>query len=79
MDKTVFIYDEELVKFFILEGDYRHLDGVYLNSVQDIKKQEELDNLIYSENGGEKVTILEKFPIEEVIHGAYVITVGFLM
>jgi hypothetical protein len=66
--KTVIIYDQldAGIKFLVMDGDFRHLNGVYINSCAPFDateeeeaawdaergdvKQEELTNLIYDEN-----------------------------
>jgi len=80
--KTVVIWDtmEADIKFFVLEGDYRHLDQVYLNSCgedQIEEKQDELnDVLAYDEHGRPKVKMLDSFPLEE--KPDFVVVCGFI-
>jgi len=77
--KTIVIYDqlmENPISFFILDGDYTHLDRVYINSDKKEKKQAELTAIIYDENGKEKVAFLDKFPRLENTYK--VIVAGFL-
>ncbi len=91
--KTIVIYDqlEADVQFIVLNGDYSHLNGVYINSIKEgatkkeqkahEKLQDELTNLIYEEDGGDlKVTLLEEFPIEYIHNDpdTIVIKAGFL-
>lgn len=95
MPKTVVIYDQldADVKFAVLDGDYSHLNGVYINScVPDTdaenyaeleaaleKKNEELSNLFYyPDTGKDKLELLEEFPTQAVRDGAIVIVAGFL-
>jgi len=79
--KTVFIWDElqgEL-QFFVVEGDFRHLNNTYINSVEDEDKQDELNKILaYDNEGKPEVTMLTEFPIQEVKDGAYVVVAGFL-
>ena len=88
--KTVIIYDQldADLKFFVLDGDYRHLNKVYVNqSVEGTKKvqkaaeklQDELTNLVYDPKTGATILpVLTEFPIAEVQNGADVIVAGFL-
>jgi len=79
--KTVFIWDElqgEL-QFFVVNGDFRHLNNTYINSVEDEDKQDELNKILaYDNEGNPEVTMLTEFPIQEVKDGAYVVVAGFL-
>lgn len=87
--KTVLIYDQldSSLKFFVLDGDYSHLNGVYINQyIEDKKaqkaaeaKQDELNDLMYVPETGEfKHTALDEFPTQAVREGAIVIVAGFL-
>lgn len=80
--KTVMIYDQldAALKFLVLDGDYKHLDGIYINaSNQDEKLQDELSNLLYDpKDGQDRVTLLTEFPMQAVRDGADVIVTGFL-
>lgn len=81
--KTVLIYDqlgEGPIKFYILDRDYSHLDGVYINdSNVDEALQEELSKLIYDPvTGCELQCAREYFPSYAVKDGALVIVAGFL-
>lgn len=78
--KTVVIWDtlEGEIKFFVVNGDFSHLDGVYINSMENELGQDELNKILdYDSNGNPKVTMLEHFPKEDVINGANVIVAGF--
>jgi hypothetical protein len=75
------------VTFAVLDGDYRHLNGVYINMVvpedEDEaghnKKQDELNELVYNQKDGSyKIEMLDTFPTEAVREGAEVIVAGFL-
>jgi hypothetical protein len=85
------IYDQldAELKFFVLDGDYTHLDGVYVNSYseKDTKAhrrkrdalQGELTKLVYEEDLGTfKHEVHLKFPTPNVLNGAAVIVAGFL-
>ena len=88
--QTVLIYDQldAELKFFVLDGDYSHLNGVYINQmVEGTKakqkaadaKQDELTNLMYVKETGElKHQFLTTFPTAAVLDGAIVIVAGFL-
>lgn len=79
--KTVIIWDalDANIKFLVVEGDQRHLNGVYINTAgdeEDDKKQDELTKLTMDEEGTKKM--LDDFPTTAVLEGAFVIVAGFL-
>lgn len=82
--KTVLIWDqigEAPLHFIVLDGDYRHLDGIYINSSgseEDERKQDELSDLIYDSDGNHRQKWLDKFPVDVVGDGVVVIVAGFL-
>lgn len=86
--KTIVIWDnlEAQLKFFVLDGDYRLLDGLYINTYsEDEAKQRKLDwlyLLVFNPDGTFRVTMLDSFPIEAVLNApdmdTAVITAGFL-
>lgn len=83
--KTVMIYDQcgqDPIEFIVLEGDYRRLNGVYINASSTGKDgeklQRELDNLLYTKKGKRHHKPLNQFPVAEVAAGAFVIIAGFL-
>lgn len=80
--KTVIVWDElgqNPIKFAVVEKDLSHLNGVYLNSIEDDpRKQDELTNLIYGYDGSTPTPLSQTFPVEAVIAGAIVIVAGFL-
>lgn len=81
--KTVMIYDQcgqDDIKFAVLDGDYSHLNGAYINSTETSDDvAEELSDLLYDpESGNNRVELLEHFPIDAVKNGAIVIVAGFL-
>ena len=60
--KTIFIYDQccqEDIKFFILDGDYSHLDKIYINESSDTEEEEQkqLEILDEAEHLGTLTTI----------------------
>lgn len=78
--KTIFIYEQingDPLSFFVLDGDYRHLDGIYVNGD---KNWDDLSDLIVDAEGLEKITLLDKFPIDIVYQESdvCVITVGLI-
>jgi len=83
--KTIFIYDQcclEPIKYFILNGNYSHLDKIYINEVSDTEedelKQEELNELLFNSDTGDlKAILLDDFPISEITSDTVVISVGF--
>ncbi len=87
--KTVMIYDQqtEPLSFFVVDGDYRKFDGVYINTYQDCdtakgrkadQLQTELSDFLYDQDGKKKLAAMNKFPTQEVVDGADVIVIGFL-
>lgn len=66
--KTIVIWDEydAEIKFFVLEGNYSHLDNVYINGLHSSeRKQIELYNLVYDEDTDlPKIAMSKEFPIE---------------
>lgn len=61
--KTIVIWEESdtPLKFFILDGDYRNLDDVHINSCSDAELENELISVVY-DNCETKVAMLKKFP-----------------
>lgn len=79
--KTVFIWDEMQgeLKFFVVDGDYRHLNNIYINTVDNEEQQDQLNEVLgYDEQGQPKITMLTEFPVQEVKDGAFVVVAGFL-
>jgi len=83
--KTVIIYETftEALKFYVADGDYSHLDKVFINSIDsDNDKQDELSNLFYDQQTGDFTEFAhsgtEEFPVQAVKDGAIVIVAGFL-
>ncbi len=81
--KTVLIYDQvgnAPIHFYILEGSYPHLDGVYVNSIKTPKElSDELCDILYNSSGIELLVPEDEFPLQAVKDGAIVITCGFLV
>lgn len=80
MEETVIIYDQigcADIGFIVLDGDYRHFNNVYINDMSQ-ELSGELCDILYDEEGNEKFELLEEFPSDGVMMGAYVIVAGFL-
>lgn len=81
--KTALIYSEDydlIPQFFVIDGDYRHLNNVFINGVdQDETKTDALNSLMYSEDGKHRHTpvTLEQFAAA-IREGAEPIVCGFL-
>lgn len=76
--QTVLIFDqcgEAPLKFYLVEGDYTRLHGVYINSTENTQEQiDELNELI---DDPSLLKTFTKFPRKAVVNGAAVITCGF--
>lgn len=67
-----------MASFFILDGDYSHLDDVIINSTEDEAKSEELSNLLFTKDGKAKLDLhCHKFPLDQITQDMKVINVGF--
>jgi len=78
--KTIIIYDqcgEHAIQFFVVDGDYSHLNNVYINNTEDQAKTDELSDLLYGEDGRIQLKAYKKFPIKAAKEGANVIVAGF--
>lgn len=79
--KTIFIYDEfnAEILFFVKDGDYSHLDKIYLNCYDkdvSIDSYNELSDMLYDMEGNMLVDLLDEFPRVE---GEFVVVrVGFI-
>ena len=61
--KTLVLYNDmwsNRPQFFLIDGDYSHLDGVYINSDSDKEKIKELTNILFTEGEGVKVNLFDK-------------------
>jgi hypothetical protein len=80
--KTVIIWDEvgDQIRFFVADGDFSHLDGVYINdSDSDDELLDELKGLIYNDNYSTKLQPLDSFPQDVVREeNTVVIVAGFI-
>jgi len=86
MPKTLFLFKADYFKpeWFELEGDYSHLNKVYLNAVRPEdadpadwkRKQEELSNLLYGADAYEKLKVT--FIAQPTKDWDYFVECGFL-
>ena len=85
--KTIVIWDdlEANLIFFVLDGDYRKFDNIYINRVADNDDEEMLQSdlvtLVYDETGSIQLDTMNEFPtwLLENFPGEYcVITAGVL-
>ena len=80
--KTVLIYDQIgmcPIQFAVINKDLSHLNDIYLNSTDcDEMLMRELSDLLYDDDGKEKVNFIQNFPVDVVKEGALVIVCGFL-
>lgn len=75
--KTVVIFrNSEDISFVVLEGDYSHLNGLYINGNDNDDKL--ADTFYNSDDGEPLVEFLDVFPVEEVRNGAKVIVGGWV-
>ena len=71
---TIIIYDqcgEADLQFYVLDGDYSHLNKVYINGCDNDELVNEVSSII--ENKG-----LAQFPVKDCLPDTKVIVVGFL-
>lgn len=62
--RTILIWDQcgtEPIKFAVLEGDYSHLNGVYVNSTQ--ATDEECNALNEALGGDTPIAMVDEFPL----------------
>jgi hypothetical protein len=78
--KTIVIWDncDADLKFFVVEGDFRHLNRKYINSMDATDEEvDEINALVFNEDGSTKVKMFDMFP-DELVAGAQVVIMGFL-
>ncbi len=80
--KTVVVWDQcgqDQVKYAVLDGDYTHLNGVFINDAEgDPEKEDELSAIFYTEDGEDNADLQDDFPIDVVKNEeCAVITAGF--
>lgn len=86
--KTLFVYSEcdALAKFFVMDGDYSHLNNTILNAVpndpQDEKNQKQLMDMLYNPETGDSLVEFQDFINKEDLPSAQsdwvVANVGFI-
>lgn len=80
--RTLFIFTEvpeESPKLAIIEGDWRHLNGIYVNNTDDVIKEEEVLQLFY-EDGRRKDEMFTNMPYRIPSYFAdFIIHCGFIM
>jgi hypothetical protein len=80
--KTIIIWDQcgqSDLSFFVVDGDYSHLDGVYINGHADDSLVEELSSLVYDDNGKTLLKVYKKFPRKASMDAENkIIVAGFL-
>lgn len=80
--KTIMIYDEgcQAIEFFVLDGDYSHLNRVYINDwACNENLQDELSSMLYDSETGERILEgSELFPVHLVEKDTIVIVTGFV-
>lgn len=80
--KTVIIYDqcgEDDIKFRVVDGDFTHLQGKYVNSVDTSDAEaDEINTVVFDENWHLLGDFTTEFPVEAVREGAKVVVIGFL-
>lgn len=78
--KTVLIYDqmgEQEIQFAIVDGDWTRFNNTYVNTMTDLAT--ELCSLLYPNPEGDiSIDLVEDFPIDAILSGAKVATIGFL-
>lgn len=78
--KTVVIYSnfEDLPKYFVVDGNYSHLDNIVVNNCTNQKLEEELIGLLFDEKYMFKQKAFDSFPIHEILNEVVeFITVGW--
>lgn len=73
MTKTVVMYCDTgyiFPKYFILDGDYSHLNNVIVNTEpnteEDSRLQDELSELLWDVNGNILVSMVDELPVKEI-------------
>lgn len=80
--KTLVIWDQvggDDVKMFWLDGDYSHLNRVYINSTESSGiQQDELHKIVYNDDGSYKVQTFVELPLTLDEPGVSIIVAGFI-
>lgn len=76
--KTLFLYEEipDNSFFFELEGDYRHLNGIYINQSTNTRAVDELNEIVYDHDSGELLVEKLHAPTKDWTH---FIRCGFIL
>lgn len=80
--KTAFIYVEvpERISYFIEEGDFRHLNGVYINGTNDEEKQDQLNAVLFDKDWENKFSPVSIEEVQQAVkEGAFLVEVGFYL
>lgn len=83
--KTIFCYCEiggwEFSKYFILDGDYSHLDNTIINHIEAPEdKQSELSGILFDQDSGDYVINFYDKPQKEWLTGDFqFINTGFFV
>jgi len=79
--KTIVIWDncDADLKFFVAEGDFRHLNRKYINSMDTTDEEvDEINALVFKEDGQYKVEMSDEFPVFTNPLAVPVVIMGFL-
>jgi hypothetical protein len=88
--KTLIIWSDfiDLPKLFMVNGDYRHLDGVVVNTYEDEDKEKELISLMYDDKMKIKLTAVERefegdrarpILMSSIVDAQFIIQCGFAL
>jgi hypothetical protein len=78
--QTIIIWsDMSGIRFYVVKEDFSHLHGKYINGSDTTEEEEDqLNDLLYTEDGKEKQVAFTEFPYEQYIDGGTaVIVAGF--
>lgn len=78
--KTALIYNQFAygLTFHLLEGNYKHLDGILINSREEEELQVELSNLIFDKEANFKYKVTPEEFEQGVRDGAKIVICGFI-
>lgn len=81
--KTIIIYSDfqDLPKFFVVDGDYSHLNNVVVNNTNNAQLEDELIALLFDEKHQFKHKKCNKFPHYKVFNkeDVEIINVGWAL
>lgn len=80
MTKTAIIYNlvPEEIEYHIVDGDYSHLQGAYVN-FENTPEEEELCHLLYPEESPRPDPVSLEELKQAVLDGAHLIEAGFVL